>query len=192
MSKKSLLKLIYPLSLFFLASCSVGTLKSYEPSYKTTRALKEVKGSYVIRKVWSETMIERRKGFPKKTILDRVELSCRGSSFSTPNRITLGEYIKSAFNIELDAAGLIKSDDNSATSLVLKVLEIDLNTFGNSGEWIIRIVYNSDNDKREVSTVYKFDSAFSGEVACTNAKESFEAALSKNFRSYFSSNLDKN
>lgn len=163
--------------LLILSSCSVATIKSHNPHYKSSREIAKIKGMYKIENVSGGNK-------DLETLLERKDLQCRGTTFDMPPKMSVRTYIADALTNELDAAGKLDNTTGRAIRSSYNRIEPDTSNFDN-GFWYIEAMYEIGGNKYNVKTITEFSSAFNASVACVTTANMFEDAIAQNFLEFF-------
>lgn len=156
-----------------LIGCSVAYIKNYEPPLENLKILKTYK---------SKISVENNETDSKKDFI-----LCRNGKIDLPPNQTLDQYIFNSLKKELSLEDKISHD---GTSLKVKVERIEVFTMRNPSEWKIDIKYVFENKEFLSSTIYPFTFAHSGDVACRNAADTFNNALSENYQFFYKNNFN--
>lgn len=161
-----------------LGGCSVVAIRKHEPGYKNVRALQSQKASFRLSGVRGrDEYVERS--------LSSKSLLCRLTTFNMPAGQTVADYIRQALTDELDAAQRLSM---GGTVLEITVLRLDSNSLSPmQGAWDLEFEYSYAGRRRKIKTVYKFESAIDGQVACRNTAQAFSDALAQNFAEFYKS-----
>jgi hypothetical protein len=162
---------------FLLNACSVAGIREYDPYYKNTQALANVKDSF--------KDVAVKGGTPEyEKTLQKKDLGCRLTTFNMPANKTIAGYIEAAMTSELDAG---KKLSPKGKSLSIQVNKLESDTAGmDKGRWALDFAYTMNGATKDVTTITEFESAFAAATACRNTAEALQQALRDNFLKYFS------
>ncbi len=160
----------------FLSGCAVARIQTYDPDYKNTRQLENVKGSFnEVSAVGATELVSLK--------ISKSSLSCRLTTFSTPTNQPISQYISDALLTELDSA---KKVSPTGKSIEIKVNNLESDTSGmNTGTWTLDFTYKTNEETKNVKTITEFASAFTADTACRNTADALKTALRENFGRYF-------
>jgi len=180
-----MIKYINLTALLLIVSCSVGSIKRYQPDFTTTRQTSKLQESFNVGNISisEHDFKEYNEYVVTKELLNVNYLQCRMTTFYMPYSMNVKSFIQNSLVRELDSA--YKYDQKSKKTINLNIQKINLNS--TIGAWEIQVKYKINSKEYLIKTKTQFVSAFSAQAACISASDSFEHALADNFVTLFKS-----
>ncbi|MEM8921139.1 MAG: hypothetical protein AAGB25_07205 [Pseudomonadota bacterium] len=155
-------------SVFVVSACETTSSRPYKASTENIMAMQQTLGSSGVAVSVGE--------FSAAEGVD-IEPTCRalGALEIAPGKTPV-EYIRSAFQDELFAAGVI---DSAAPAITGVLEQLEFNSFG-TGSWDVTLKLASDAypEGFSVTNSYEFKTSFSALKACQNVIDAFQPTVS--------------
>lgn len=156
----------------FISGCSVASIRRFDTRHDNYIAAQKISRTFRI-----DELVFDKKADQKKNPLKREYLWCRGARVDLPSEQSVEMYLTSSLKKELSDAG--KIDENSP-SLILKINKIEVYTTDEPSHWDIDIDYIFEDHIFNIKNSYQFQFAIFGNVACSNAANNLNDAISEN------------